>query len=515
MKRELKWLNGELGAARDIDVAIERLTALGQARHPIAQAWFWNEKRADSYRDLARSLRSARYRRLMESATAWIENGPWSMQGGKRATRARTTPIATYCARKLTKWQKRLLRRSHGLRRMGTKKRHRLRVLNKKLRYSMEFFQEVLPDSRTTGKNFPLKHLRVAQAALGELNDGARTRSLARSLEQDGARTKRVLSREREKRLLRKASAAYRKLRQVRKAVARYRYRQIAQGYIGMTAFSTPGRFFKGNLHTHSTRSDGARDPESVCAAYREAGYDFLALTDHFLAKYGFPVVDTRTVSNQRLRRCSAPRCTRRGPALASSGTSCPSVFRSISSRPARPSSAPALAQRCANAGAFVAIAHPAWYGLTVDDAETIGCAHAVEIYNHTSAVRTDRGDGWYLLDQLLARGKRLTGCANDDAHFKCDDAFGGWVMVKAETNEPELLLAALKAGDYYSSQGPLIHDMQGRARRNRNPLLEGRRRDAARPGIARRTDIGARARARSAAERKIQGRLRARRRRR
>ena len=24
-------------------------------------------------------------------------------------------------------------------------------------------------------------------------------------------------------------------------------------------AFAAPGRFFKGNLHTHSTRSDGAR----------------------------------------------------------------------------------------------------------------------------------------------------------------------------------------------------------------------------------------------------------------
>ena len=40
-----------------------------------------------------------------------------------------------------------------------------------------------------------------------------------------------------------------------------------------MTAFSVPGRFFKGNLHTHSNRSDGARDPESVCAVYRDAGF--------------------------------------------------------------------------------------------------------------------------------------------------------------------------------------------------------------------------------------------------
>ena len=53
-------------------------------------------------------------------------------------------------------------------------------------------------------------------------------------------------------------------------------------------AFTSPGRFFKGNIHTHSTRSDGGRVPEDVCKTYREAGYDFLALTDHFLEKFDF-----------------------------------------------------------------------------------------------------------------------------------------------------------------------------------------------------------------------------------
>jgi hypothetical protein len=59
-------------------------------------------------------------------------------------------------------------------------------------------------------------------------------------------------------------------------------------------AFARPGRFWKGNIHTHSDMSDGMRTPADVCATYRDAGYDFLALTDHFMAKYGFPIVDTR-----------------------------------------------------------------------------------------------------------------------------------------------------------------------------------------------------------------------------
>lgn len=60
------------------------------------------------------------------------------------------------------------------------------------------------------------------------------------------------------------------------------------------TAFTAPGRFWRGNLHTHSTRSDGVLAPEEVCRRYRAEGYDFLALTDHFIGIYGYPMVDTR-----------------------------------------------------------------------------------------------------------------------------------------------------------------------------------------------------------------------------
>ena len=58
--------------------------------------------------------------------------------------------------------------------------------------------------------------------------------------------------------------------------------------------FEQPGQFFKGNLHTHSNTSDGMLPPEEVCRRYRERGYDFLCLSDHFLPKYDFPVSDTR-----------------------------------------------------------------------------------------------------------------------------------------------------------------------------------------------------------------------------
>ena len=54
-----------------------------------------------------------------------------------------------------------------------------------------------------------------------------------------------------------------------------------------------------------------------------------------------------------------------------------------------------------------------------------------------------------------------MTMIATDDAHFYEPDHFGGWVMAKAERNEPDALLAALKRGDFYSSQGPEIRDVR------------------------------------------------------
>jgi hypothetical protein len=228
-----------------------------------------------------------------------------------------------------------------------------------------------------------------------------------------------------------------------------------------LAAFSAPGRFWKGNLHTHSTLSDGKLPPEEVCRIYREGGYDFLSLTDHFLGRYKFPIADTRPFRTNRFTtilgaEVHAPQ-TRLGEPWHILSVGLPLDFAPRT----RSEDGPSLTQRCIDAGAFVAIAHPAWYGLDTEDALSLPAnVHAVEVYNHTSQLETDRGDGFYLLDRLLAMGRRLTACATDDAHFKVHDWFGAWVMVKAPTLEPEALLAALKAGAYYSSQGPTIHDV-------------------------------------------------------
>ncbi len=80
---------------------------------------------------------------------------------------------------------------------------------------------------------------------------------------------------------------------------------------------------------------------------------------------------------------------------------------------------------------------------------------HAVEVFDHGCAIGCDRPDGFVTLDLLCSEGRKLNLIATDDAHFSEPDHFGGWVMVKAAENTPGALLAALKAGDFHSTQGP------------------------------------------------------------
>ena len=211
---ELKWLNGQLGMVRDLDVAIERVVAeSGDELAVIAELQHWDEKRAESHRLLARALQSARYRRLVEETSAWIESGPWSTRRSKEAFRLRRCSLADHATARLTEWEETLLRKARKLRKLDVEKRHRLRLLNKRLTYSIESLTDLFDDDTLTKQKSILKQLRKAQRSLGQLNDDARGQALAASLNGAGPEAGiRFLDRKREKKLLRTASTAYRKL---------------------------------------------------------------------------------------------------------------------------------------------------------------------------------------------------------------------------------------------------------------------------------------------------------------
>jgi predicted metal-dependent phosphoesterase TrpH len=228
-----------------------------------------------------------------------------------------------------------------------------------------------------------------------------------------------------------------------------------------LSPFSLPGRFWRGNLHTHSTLSDGKLPLDEVIARYKTAGYDFISLTDHFIEHYDWPIADTRHLRGNDFTtilgaELHAP-VTSAGELWHILANGLPQDFKPV----AKGETGPQLARRAVEAGAFVSIAHPSWSRYTIEDGRALAFAHAVEIYNHGCAIENDLGEGFYLLDQMLNEGHRLGAIATDDAHFHTPDHFGGWVHVKAESLDPDDLLRALKNGHHYSSQGPQFHDIR------------------------------------------------------
>ena len=197
---------------RDLDVAIGRIEATSQATDLPSFA-SWKDKRTQGHRALARILQSARYRRLIESTSKWIESGSWSSRTDETSEQARMAPILVYALHRLSRWEKRLLKKSRKLYKLDAKQRHRLRLLNKKLNYAIESCQDLFADKRFAKQETALKHLRKAQRYLGQLNDDAREQSLAQELRRDGATTPLPSpDPEREKLLLEKTAAAYAKL---------------------------------------------------------------------------------------------------------------------------------------------------------------------------------------------------------------------------------------------------------------------------------------------------------------
>lgn len=233
-----------------------------------------------------------------------------------------------------------------------------------------------------------------------------------------------------------------------------------------LDAFSSPGHFWRGNLHGHSNVSDGEATPEEVCDRYQEEGYDFICLSDHFLGKFGFEIADTKRYRSNGFStiigaEVHAP-ATSQGADWHILAVGLPEDFAAT-----QPDETGAeLARRAAAAGAFIAIAHPHLSGLSTDDILSIDAAHAIEVYNNTAAIRYGRGFGEAAWDIALQAGRRLGGIAVDDSHFRTGsengamDGFGGWVMVKAPDPSPEALLNALKAGHYYASLGPIIENV-------------------------------------------------------
>ncbi len=208
-------------------------------------------------------------------------------------------------------------------------------------------------------------------------------------------------------------------------------------------------KWYKGNLHTHTTNSDGRLAPEVVINLYKEAGYDFLALTDHWI--FGerrkeekfllIPGVEYDISRNVRegIYHIVGIGMKEDPGLLKSQGLHAQEMIDAIHAH-----------------DGIAILAHPAWSINRASEARFLEGLDGSEIYNTTSGLPWNcRPYSGTFLDEMATYGRMLPCMAADDAHHYTGDETRSYLMVQASELTEESILEAIRANRFYASQGP------------------------------------------------------------
>ncbi len=216
--------------------------------------------------------------------------------------------------------------------------------------------------------------------------------------------------------------------------------------------FEQKGNWYKANLHTHSTTSDGDTAFPDRVRQYKEKGYAILAATDHGKTNpvEGLSSKDFLLISGMEVH----PPCALNGDCYHFVCLNLPSSFKN----PESPDPKVCL-QEVRKAGGEYIIAHPYWCGHNLTHLLPFNDAIAVEVYNATCS-KIGKAYSSVQWDDLLDLGWHLPAVAVDDVHGG-RDIFMGWTMVKSRNLDLNSVMEALRTGCYYSSCGPEIKDFR------------------------------------------------------
>ena len=183
IKSELRWITGELGPARDLDVFVaEVLVPLraNNAKEPGVLNLFrdFERRRARAHKEAVGTIRSARFNSLVVDTAAWIEVGPWTRDNDDLLRLRRGQSVLAHASEELTRRRRKLKRKGKTLKELSPRERHMLRIAAKKFRYALEFFWDLFP-GKTHTREEALSALKELQDALGGLNDIAVRERLA------------------------------------------------------------------------------------------------------------------------------------------------------------------------------------------------------------------------------------------------------------------------------------------------------------------------------------------------
>ena len=217
-------------------------------------------------------------------------------------------------------------------------------------------------------------------------------------------------------------------------------------------------------LHTHTTLSDGGKTPAEVAAIYKAAGYDAIALTDHW--RYGeageiggLPILSGCEYNVDGVSEWTG--VTEVYHVVAIGMTRDPEIpYDYVQNHDGRVRDRVRdMVDRIHSAGGLAVLAHPAWSLNTPE--QILGCADfdATEIYNSVSDWgMSDRPYSGLIVDQIASYGLRLPLLATDDTHYYNGDECRGWVAVEADAVTELGLVEALRQGRFFATMGPEVH---------------------------------------------------------
>ena len=208
-------------------------------------------------------------------------------------------------------------------------------------------------------------------------------------------------------------------------------------------------QWLRGNLHLHSNLSDGHLSIKEVVNRYSDAGYDFIALSDHWKTYLAGDENHQPLVVLNGVELDGFDRFNSYYHVLAIG------VRETISPNGVIENALAAARKQ----GALLFWAHPHWTGNTFQE----GLRHAfdgVEIYNHSSQCEVGKGSACDYWDAVLETNPAFTGIAVDDAHFVPGEPFwkGGWIMVNATQKSAQAIIDAIRQRHFYATQGPEFH---------------------------------------------------------
>jgi len=189
IKAELKWLTEQLGPARDFDVFVrESVAPLSAAASEMGVLQEDMEARRDEgFRGAREAIDGERYRRLVLNVALWLANGAWSATTDTLKAVPRERPATAFASEVLTARLGKIVKKLRKLKQLDVRRRHKLRIGIKKLRYATEFFDSLFDGGRSRRKNLA-DLLEELQESLGRLNDFSVHRELAGEIVHRGKR---------------------------------------------------------------------------------------------------------------------------------------------------------------------------------------------------------------------------------------------------------------------------------------------------------------------------------------